>query len=83
MDKRNINVKMVPKSSDLEITVRAGKIEDVGMVREEVTELKILPTASGNFGKCTAAYCSKVSMLVLVVNLHHNTMSVVAIMTKT
>ena len=47
--KRNINVKMVPKSSDLEITVRAGKIEDVGMVREEVTELKILPTASGNF----------------------------------
>ncbi len=47
--KRNINVKMVPKSSDLEIIVRAGKIEDVGMVREEVTELKILPTASGNF----------------------------------
>ncbi len=47
--KRNINIKMVPKSSDLEIVVRAGKIEDVGMVREEVTELKILPTASGNF----------------------------------
>ncbi|MEY3422334.1 MAG: hypothetical protein RIR48_2641, partial [Bacteroidota bacterium] len=47
--KRNINVKMVPKASDLEIVVRAGKIEDVGMVREEVTELKILPTASGNF----------------------------------
>jgi hypothetical protein len=47
--KRNINVKMVPKASDLEIIVRAGKIEDVGTVREEVTELKILPTASGNF----------------------------------
>ena len=47
--KRNINVKMVPKASDLEIVVRAGKIEDVGMVREDVTELKILPTASGNF----------------------------------
>ncbi len=47
--KRNINVKMVPKSSDLEIVVRAGKIEDVGTVREEVTELKLLPTASGNF----------------------------------
>ncbi|MFZ1749017.1 MAG: TonB-dependent receptor [Saprospiraceae bacterium] len=47
--KRNINVKMAPKSSDLEIIVRAGKIEDVGMVREEVNELKILPTASGNF----------------------------------
>ncbi len=47
--KRNINVKMVPKSTELEIIVRAGKIEDVGMVREEVTELKILPSASGNF----------------------------------
>lgn len=47
--KRNINVKMVPKASDLEIVVRSGKIEDVGMVREDVTELKILPTASGNF----------------------------------
>lgn len=47
--KRNINLKLVPKASDLEITVRAGKIEDVGMVREDVTELKILPTASGNF----------------------------------
>lgn len=46
---RNINVKMVPKSSDLEIIVRAGKIEDAGMVREAVTELKLLPTASGNF----------------------------------
>lgn len=47
--KRNINVKMVAKSSDLDIIVRAGKIEDVGIVREDVTELKILPTASGNF----------------------------------
>ncbi len=47
--RRNVNVKMVPRASDLEITVRAGKIDDVGMVREEVTELKVLPTASGNF----------------------------------
>lgn len=46
---RNINLKMVPRASDLEITVRAGKIDDVGMVREEVNELKVLPTASGNF----------------------------------
>jgi hypothetical protein len=33
--KRNINVKMVPKASDLEIVVRAGKIEDVGMVEKK------------------------------------------------
>ncbi len=47
--KRNINVKLVSKSIDLGIVVRAAKIEDAGIVREEVTELKILPTASGNF----------------------------------
>jgi hypothetical protein len=47
--RRNINIKMVPKASDLEIVVSAGRIEDVGVVREEVTELKLLPTASGNF----------------------------------
>jgi len=47
--KRNINVKMVPKAADIEIIVRAGRIEDVGAVREEVTELKYMPTASGNF----------------------------------
>lgn len=47
--KRNINVKLVPKATDLGIIVRAAKIEDAGIVREEVTELKILPTASGNF----------------------------------
>lgn len=47
--KRNINVKMMPKTSDIEVVVKAGKIEDVGTVREEVTALRILPTASGNF----------------------------------
>jgi hypothetical protein len=47
--KRNINIKMVPKALDLEITVKAGRIEDVGNVREEITELKLLPNASGNF----------------------------------
>lgn len=47
--KRNINIEMAPKASSMEIYVRAGKIEDVGMVREDVTELKILPSASGNF----------------------------------
>ncbi len=47
--KRNINIKLVPEVYDLEITIRDSKIEDVGMVREEVTEFKKLPTASGNF----------------------------------
>ncbi len=47
--KRNINIKLVPEVNDLEIVIRESKIEDVGMVREEVTEFKKLPTASGNF----------------------------------
>ncbi len=47
--KRNINIKLVPEVSDLDIVIRDSKIEDVGMVREEVTEFKKLPTASGNF----------------------------------
>lgn len=47
--KHNINVKMAPEGPGMEITVRASRIEDVGMVREAVTELKILPSASGNF----------------------------------
>lgn len=47
--KRNINVRLAAQNSDLEVIVRASKIEDVGMVREEVTDLKLLPTASGNF----------------------------------
>ena len=47
--KRNLNIKLVPSVSDLEIVIRESKLEDVGMVREEVTEFKKLPTASGNF----------------------------------
>ena len=47
--KRNINIDMAPEVSDVNVVIRSSKIEDVGMVVEEVTELKKLPTASGNF----------------------------------
>lgn len=47
--KRNINVKLAPQLSDVDIVIRTSRIDDVGMVTEEVTELKKLPTASGNF----------------------------------
>lgn len=47
--KRNINFKLVPITNSLEIVITESKIEDVGMVREEVVELKKLPTTSGNF----------------------------------
>ena len=47
--KRYLTIKLAPETSDLDIVIRASRIEDGGMVREEVTEFKKLPTASGNF----------------------------------
>ncbi len=47
--KRNINFKLVNNEQDIGVVIRESRIEDVGMVREEVTELKKLPSASGNF----------------------------------
>jgi hypothetical protein len=46
--KRYVNIKLAPQESDIEIIVTESRIEDVGMVKEEVAELIKLPTASGN-----------------------------------
>ncbi len=46
--KRNINVQMTTQNTDLGIVIRSSRIEDLGMVKEEVVELKKLPTATGN-----------------------------------
>ncbi len=45
---RKIDVELVPTMSDVEIVVRESRIEDGGMVREDVSALKLLPTVSGN-----------------------------------
>ena len=45
---RYINVRLAVKSSELDITIRGSRIEDGGMVREQVTEFKMLPNVSGN-----------------------------------
>ncbi|MBK9689832.1 MAG: carboxypeptidase-like regulatory domain-containing protein [Saprospiraceae bacterium] len=47
--RRYLTVILQPQSSDLDITITASRIEDAGVVRESVSEFKILPTASGNF----------------------------------
>lgn len=47
--KRNINFKLISTSNNLEIVITESKIEDVGMVREEVVELKKIPSTTGNF----------------------------------
>jgi len=46
--KRYVNIKLAAQESDIEIIVTESRIEDVGMVKEEVSEFKSLPTASGN-----------------------------------
>lgn len=46
---RNVNAKMAPKESELNVTITESRIEDLGIIREEVDDLIYLPTASGNF----------------------------------
>jgi len=46
---RNINAQLAPKTSELDVVITESKIEDLGIIREEVEDLVYLPTASGNF----------------------------------
>lgn len=46
--KRYLTVKLAPRE-EAEVVVTASRIIDGGMVREEVSEFKLLPNASGNF----------------------------------
>ncbi len=48
-DKRLINFSMRLSESDIDVVVRENRVQDAGLVREEVEELKLLPSASGNF----------------------------------
>ncbi len=45
---RQIDVPLVPSDSDIEVEVRGSKIEEGGMIREDVTQLKLLPSTTGN-----------------------------------
>ncbi len=58
--KRNVNFSLVNQEGP-EIIIRESRIEDVGMVKEEVTELKYLPTVSGNFESVLPAIALGVS----------------------
>jgi hypothetical protein len=48
-DKRLININLEVQSSDVDVTVRESRIQDAGLVREQVEDLMLLPSASGNF----------------------------------
>jgi len=43
-----LDVELAPISSELEVVVRESRIDDGGMVKEDVEELKLLPSTSGN-----------------------------------
>jgi len=58
--KRNLNFKLANQEGP-EVIIRESRIEDIGMVKEEVTELKFLPTASGNFESVLPAIALGVS----------------------
>lgn len=45
---RQVDVSLVPANSELEVIVRESKIEEGGLIREDVRELKLLPTTTGN-----------------------------------
>ncbi|HQU60358.1 MAG TPA: carboxypeptidase-like regulatory domain-containing protein, partial [Saprospiraceae bacterium] len=45
---RQVDIGLAPVASDLEVIVRESKIEDSGLIRESVEQLKLLPTTTGN-----------------------------------
>lgn len=46
---RKLDITMVPPDSGVKIEVTESRLEEAGMIKEEVTQLKLLPTVSGNF----------------------------------
>lgn len=46
---KQIDIALVGISMDLEVVVKESKLEQSGMIREEVSKLKLLPSTSGNF----------------------------------
>ena len=46
--RRQLNVQLVPTGSDLEVIVTESKLEEAGIIREDVEQLKFLPTTTGN-----------------------------------
>ena len=43
-----LDIDLVPATSDLEVVVRESKVSDAGMIKEDVEELKLLPSTTGN-----------------------------------
>ncbi len=46
---RKVDVVLSSSESNIEVVVTESRIQEEGMIRENVTELKLLPTTTGNF----------------------------------
>lgn len=47
--RRKIDVQLAASESNIEVIVTESRVQEGGMIREDVEELKLLPTTSGNF----------------------------------
>ena len=47
-EKRNLDIGMAPEAMDIEVVVTETRLRDVESINEEVTELKKLPSTTGN-----------------------------------
>lgn len=45
---KQVDVELVPRDSELEVVVRESRIEEAGMIKEDVEAFKLLPTTTGN-----------------------------------
>ncbi|NET34188.1 MAG: TonB-dependent receptor [Cyanothece sp. SIO1E1] len=45
---RQVDVTLVSSSSDIEVVVKESKIQDAGIIREGVEQIKLLPSTTGN-----------------------------------
>jgi len=45
---RQVDITLAPSDSDLEIEIRSSRIQEAGMVREGLEQLRLLPSTSGN-----------------------------------
>lgn len=43
-----LNVSLPPVASDMEVIVRAQKVDDAGMIRENLEAMKLIPSTTGN-----------------------------------
>ena len=45
---RQIDLAMAPSDSELEVIVRESKLQEGGMIREDVSQLRLIPSTTGN-----------------------------------